>query len=214
MNKINSPININQEHNYHSNDNAPNEHNLQPIHTYNTKNTPISNNAQHDPQNPLYPQSAPTKLQHTANHPNKTTSSQLHTPMKLPHCTTNNQPTSTINVEQRNAGKQPCNRQDETSYNTAPTYTNQARTQPCFSGTPTQSNTAQTLRPTQAVTEDPFMTRRGTVPRYSTTKSFMFFNQHTVNVILQHPTIDDPPYYQAALEAHKTIANLTAATIS
>ena len=75
MNKDNSPVNINQGHNYHANDNAPNEHTLQPNHTYNTKNTPLSNNAQQDLQNPLYPQSTPTELQHTANNSNETTSS-------------------------------------------------------------------------------------------------------------------------------------------
>jgi hypothetical protein len=42
----------------------------------------------------------------------------------------------------------------------------------------------------------------------------MLFNQHVVNVILQHPTTNEQHYYQAALEAYTVIANLTAATIS
>ena len=148
-----------------------------------------------------------------ANNSNGANSNQLQTPMILPQCNIL-QLSSTTDVEQRCAGKQTCHRLDEPTPNTASTQTTHAGTQPCLSGNPTLSNTAHIARPSQTINTDPFLTRRGVVPTYATNNPFMFFNQHIVNVILQHPTIDDQPYYQAAIVAHKAITNLTAATIS
>ena len=88
MNKTQSPTNTSQGYNYHANDNARNEHTLPTIHSYNTKNTPISNNAQQEPPDHISgPQSASTAPQHITNISNETNSNQLQTPMKLPHCT-------------------------------------------------------------------------------------------------------------------------------
>ena len=169
----------NQAHIYHAKDNVCDAITLTTTHNYNTKNSPTSNNT--DPS-----------------------SGCLHTTMRL-HNTNNYQPSSTITVEQRRAGKQPCIRWNEPLYTTAPPHTNQAGTQPRLGGILPTSTTAHTDGPSQTINEDPFMTQRGKVPTYSTNNPFMFFTQHTVNVILQHPTIDDQPYYQAALVAHKAI---------
>ena len=149
----------------------------------------------------------------TANNYNEAHNIQLQTHMTISQCHIL-QISSTPDVDQRCAGKQPCHSLEETSPNTAPTQSTQARMQPCLSGIPTISNTAQQAGPSTTINADPFLTRRGVVPTYTTNNPFMFFNQHTVNVILQHPTIDDQPYYQAALAAHKAITNLSAATIS
>ena len=116
------------------------------------------------------------------------------------HATANNtQPSSTITVEQRRVGKQHHLRWSEPLHSTAPSHTHQ---QPPSNGNLSTPITANIDGLAQTINEDPFLTRRGKVPTYSTNNPFMFFTQHTVNVILQHPTIDDQPYYQAALMAH------------
>ena len=93
--KHHNPFSINntQAHSYHAHDNASDEFTLPTTHNYDTKNIPISNNADRN-------------------------SGCLHATMRLPNnnnsqislTTAVEQLSSTIAVEQRSARKQPCTR--------------------------------------------------------------------------------------------------------
>ena len=142
---------------------------------YNSNDNPISPNTQTKSQ--LYiDQSSTMTSSPIANPSNGANSKQLQPPMLLSQCQIL-QLSSTTDVDQRCAGKQPCHRLDEPTPNTASTQTTQAGTQPCLSGYPTISNTAQLAKPSPTINEDPFLTRRGVVPAYTTNNPFMFFNQ-------------------------------------
>jgi hypothetical protein len=213
-----SPSNITQYNHlqpYHAKNNAHNNepHLLSP-NLYHSKDTQIYISPNALTNSPSYRDQSPTATStSTANNYNEPNHIQLQTHMTISQSHIL-QLSSTTDVDQQCAGKQPCHSLEETTPNTAPTQTTQARMQPCLSGIPTISNTAQLAGPSTTINVDPFLTRRGMVPTYTTNNPFMFFNQHTVNVILQHPTMDDQPYYQAALAAHKAITNLSTATIS